>query len=57
VFASPCLQDKNNDVFGFINAAFKDLKAILATLAIRPATIDTSGLKSKVKHSQLESED
>ena len=36
VFASPCLQDKNNDVFGYIKYKFETLKAILATLTIRP---------------------
>lgn len=36
VFGSPCLQDKDNDVFGYIENEFKDLKAILATLTIRP---------------------
>ena len=40
VFASPCLQDKDNDVFGSIKSEFRDLKAILATLAIRPTTVD-----------------
>jgi hypothetical protein len=39
VFVSPCVQDKDHDVFGYTKNEFKKLKEILATLTIRPATI------------------
>ncbi len=39
VFISPCVQDKDHDVFGYTKNEFKKLKAILSTLTIRPATI------------------
>jgi hypothetical protein len=39
VFGSPCLQDKDHDVFGSIKNEFKELKGILATVTIRPTTV------------------